>query len=65
MADTFTDQYVFELEHSLEKLLEFFEPGACDTYIIEGNSGQLFEISDDMAGAVDRAMDVLYGESSE
>ncbi len=63
--DTYTDQYVYELEHALEKLLEYFEPGTCDTYTIEGNSGQLFEISNDMASAVDRALDVLYGESGE
>ena len=63
--DTHTEQYIYELEQALEKLLEFFEVSGADTYIVEDVCGELFAINNDMAIAVDRAMDVMYGESGE
>lgn len=58
------EQYVYELEHALEELLAFFIPGN-NTYDIETLDEGVVEVPEEMAQAVDRANDVLYGESGE
>ena len=59
-----SEQYIAELERVLGELLEFFDPTE-PTYCVEDNDGGLSYISEDMATVVDRANDLLYGESSD
>lgn len=58
------DNYTYELEQALTKLLDFFDPEG-PTYIIETINEELAEVSEELANAIDRANEVLYGETVE
>lgn len=59
------DNYTYELEQALTKLVDFFEPGVSSdtTYLLENDKGEIFYIGEEMAQAVDHALNIIYGET--
>lgn len=63
---TDNDNYIYELEQALTRLLDFFEPdtgGSEYTYTLWDDDEPLARIDGDLANAVDHANEILYGDS--
>lgn len=56
------ENYTYELEQVLTKLLDFFEPDS-HGYVVYDEFEDPLTISEDMARVLDHANDLLYGES--
>lgn len=58
------DNYVYELEQALTKLLEFFEPDDSGhwRYVVYEDDEPLARLDGDLADAVDHANTILYGD---
>lgn len=66
MNETSQEQYIYELEQALEKLLDYFEPSDNGYKILEYalDAGNDMPVSDSMVDAIDFAEKTLYGYTS-
>lgn len=59
------ENYTFELEQALTKLLDFFEPDDLTggQYYLYDSEENIVCIPEDLAQAIDHANEILYGDS--
>ena len=58
------DNYTYELEQALTRLLDFFEPDISgQNYIVYNDEDEPFQVGYELAQTIDHANDVLYGEA--
>jgi hypothetical protein len=59
------DNQIYELEQTLERLLENFEPVDYEagSYLIYNVNDDPIVVGDDLADAIDHAREVLYGDA--
>ena len=61
------DNYIYELEQALTKLLEYFEPEDSEgfRYVVWEDGEPLARVGGELADVVDHANEILYGEPIE
>lgn len=61
------DNYIYEIEQALTRLLEFFEPEEAEgfRYVVWEDGEPLARVGGELADAIDHANEIMYGEGIE